>query len=218
MHKHLAVVLMTMLALPIEAATVYVSDALTVPLRRGPSTEYKVLHAGLPSGTALEVLGEDSARGFTQVRMANGTAGWLPTQYLVSEPVAKDRLAAAEKQVESLRAELRSVRDHFQEARRARSEAESRNTDLDKQTRQLGLELAELKRVAAHSVAYYEESNKLKGENVRLRNDVSQLTQQTQSLQRNVQLRWLLFGGGLVLLGLIFGVMIKSRPQRRGFG
>lgn len=51
------------------AATMYVSDQFTVPLRRGPSTTYKILHAGLPSGTALEVLSEDRAAGFTQVRI-----------------------------------------------------------------------------------------------------------------------------------------------------
>jgi SH3 domain protein len=33
-------------------------------------------------------------------------------------------------------------------------------------------------------------------------------------LERNVMLRWMLAGGGLVLLGLLIGALIKSRPKR----
>src|ERR1043165_7090558 len=88
------------------AATMYITDELTVPLRRGPSNGHKIINAALPSGLALEVLGEDSAPGFTQVRTPNGTEGWLPTQYLIGQPVAKERLAAATKRVESLEAQL----------------------------------------------------------------------------------------------------------------
>jgi hypothetical protein len=35
-----------------------------------------------------------------------------------------------------------------------------------------------------------------------------------RQLERNVMLRWMLAGGGLVLLGLIIGSWIKSRPKR----
>ncbi|HJY42228.1 MAG TPA: TIGR04211 family SH3 domain-containing protein, partial [Steroidobacteraceae bacterium] len=91
----LLLVASSFICVPAPAATVYVSDQLTVPLRRGPSNSHKILHAGLPSGTALEVLGEDTAAGFTQVRTANGTEGWVPTQFLSNEPIARDRLAAA---------------------------------------------------------------------------------------------------------------------------
>src|SRR5687768_18582252 len=97
------------------AATMYVSDQLTVPLRRGPSNTHRILHKGLPSGTALEVLGEDAAAGFTQVRMANGTEGWVPTQYLSQQPIARQQLAAATRRVESLEAQLKSMRDTYQE-------------------------------------------------------------------------------------------------------
>ena len=35
-----------------SAATMYISDELTVPLRRGPTNGHRIIHAGLPSGTA----------------------------------------------------------------------------------------------------------------------------------------------------------------------
>jgi SH3 domain protein len=197
-----------------HAATMYISDQLTVPLRRGPTTGHRILHAGLPSGMALEILGEDKTAGFTQVRTPNGTEGWVPTQYLTAQPIAKDRLAAATRRVQTLEAELKSLRQSFQEVRGARTQVESRATDLDKQTQKLQAELAEIKRVAATSIAQYEENKTLKTENQQLSTQVTQLTEQTRQLQRNVQLRWLLFGGALVLVGLVLGVVIKARPKR----
>src|SRR5262245_31463356 len=44
----------------VQAETQYIIDTLTVPLRRGPSNQHKIIHAGLPSGTSLEILGVDA--------------------------------------------------------------------------------------------------------------------------------------------------------------
>ncbi|HEY4366479.1 MAG TPA: TIGR04211 family SH3 domain-containing protein [Steroidobacteraceae bacterium] len=207
--------LLTLLAVASAyAETVYISDELTVPLRRGPSNGHKIIDAALPAGTSLEVLSEDKAAGFTQVRTQSGTDGWVPTQYLTNTPIAKDQLASANKRVQALEAELKSVRQNFQETRGARAEAETRGADLDKQTKQLQAELAELKRVSATSIAQYEENKQLKIENQELHTQVNDLSSKVTSLQHNTQLRWLLGGGALVLLGLMLGTWIKSRPKR----
>jgi SH3 domain protein len=214
MHRVLLSLVVLLLAVPVNAATMYISDELTVPLRRGPSNGHRILHAGLPAGTALEVLGEDKEAGFTQVRTPNGTEGWVPSQYLTREPVAKTQLAAAQKRIQSLEAELKTLRSNFQEQRGARTQVESRAAELDKQTQKLQTELAEIRRISAGAIAQAEENKKLKADNQQLQAQNSQLTERVRALERNVQLRWLLFGGGLVVLGLILGVAIKSRPKR----
>jgi SH3 domain protein len=214
MHKAVVLLLVLMSAVSVEAATMYVSDALTVPMRRGPSTGHRILHAGLPAGTALEVLGEDKTAGFTQVRTANGTEGWVPTQYLTAEPVARDRLVAANRRVQALEAELKSLRQNYQETRGARTSAESRSADLDKQTKQLQAELAEIRRVSASSISQYEENKVLKAENADLKTKTTELTARVQRLERSETVRFFLFGGALVIIGLIIGAVIKSRPKR----
>lgn len=196
------------------AATMYISDELTVPLRRGPSNGHKIINAALPSGLALEVLGEDKAAGFTQVRTPNGTEGWMPTQYLVSQPVAKDRLVAATKRVETLEAQLKSTRENYQDVRGARTEIEGRATDLAKENQKLQTELAEIRRVSATALTQFEENKQLKTDNASLQTQVAQLSEEVSDLKRNVMLRWLLSGGGLVLLGLALGAWIKARPKR----
>jgi SH3 domain protein len=196
------------------AATMYVSDQFTVPLRRGPSNSHRILIAGLPSGTALEVVGEDVAAGFTQVRTPNGTEGWIPTQFLAAQPISRDRLAAADRRVESLEAQLKNLRDTYQETRGARTQSEGRASELTKQTEKLQAELAEVRRISATSIANYEENKQLKASNDTLQKQVTQLTERVRQLERNVMLRWMLAGGGLVLLGLLLGAWIKSRPKR----
>ncbi len=214
MHKIVLVLLAVMLVVPVEAATMYISDQLTVPMRRGPSTGHRILHAGLPAGTPLEVLSEDKAAGFTQVRTRNGTEGWVPTQYLTAQPIARDQLAAANRRVQTLEAEIKSLRENFQETRGARSSAESRNAELEKQNKQLQADLAEIRRVSATALTQYEENKALKVENADLQTKNTELNAQVQSLERSETLNFFLFGGGLVILGLAIGAFIKSRPKR----
>lgn len=213
-RKVLLALLLSLTPLFAFAATLYISDELTVPLRRGPSNGHKIVNAALPSGLALEVLGEDTAAGFTQVRTPNGTEGWVPTQFLVNQPIAKDRLAAATKRVEALEAQLKSIRENYQDVRGARTEIEGRATELSKENQKLQTELAEIRRVSATAVTQFEENKQLKTDNASLLAQVTQLTDRVKSLERNSILRWMLAGGGLVLLGLILGAVIKSRPKR----
>lgn len=199
-----------------QAETLYVSDELTVPLRRGPTNGHKIINAALPSGTSMEVIGEDKAAGFTQVRLQNGTEGWLQTQYLTNQPIARDRLAVATKRIETMTAELANVRQGMKSEQSARSSAEGVSGDLNKQVKQLQNELAEIRRVSANAVATYEENKSLKEQTDKLQQTVTEQATQIQSLKSNELQMWLLSGGGLVLIGLIGGVLIKSRPRKRG--
>lgn len=214
LRKVLLALLMVLGPVSAFAATLYISDELTVPLRRGPSNGHKIINAALPSGLALEVLGEDNAAGFTQVRTPNGIEGWVPTQFLVNQPVAKDRLAAALKRVETLEAQLKSTRDNYQDVRGARTEIEGKATELSKENQKLSTELAEIRRVSATALTQFEENKQLKTSNASLTTQVTQLTEEVSDLKRNVMLRWLLSGGALVLIGLALGAWIKSRPKR----
>jgi SH3 domain protein len=214
MRKVLLALLLLLGPAYVFAATLYISDELTVPLRRGPSNGHKIINAALPSGLALVVLSEDTAAGFTQVRTPNGVEGWVPTQYLVSQPVAKDRLAAANKRIEALEAQLKSTRENYQDVRGARSEVEGRAAELGKENQKLQTELAEIRRASATAIAQYEENKQLKTDNTSLQTQVMQLTERVRTLERNSLLRWMLAGGALVLAGLLLGAWIKSRPKR----
>ena len=202
-------------ALGAGAETRYISDLLYVPLRSGPSGEHRIIHWGLASGTALEVLEEDESARFTRVRTERGTEGWVPSQYLVDGPIARDTLAEAQAEIERLESLLTTDASELAaELEEARSQAAS-NAGATATIAALEEELAEIRRVSSSAIATQEENVKLAEANAELRRARDDLATQTEKLQGSLEMRWMLVGGGLILAGLLIGVWLGSRSRRR---
>ncbi len=197
-----------------QAETLYISDELTVPLRSGPSSQHRILHRGLPSGTVMEKLGEDADAGFTQIRTSRGTEGWIRSQYLVNEPIAKVRLQRAEAQVANLRQQLNSVRAQNAELSQSNSSQRSAGQQSAARITELQEELAEIKRISAGALETDKQNQLLTDTNVRLRDELDDLAEAYDRVQANARNQAIMIGAGLVFLGLIAGVLIKARPQR----
>ncbi|MEX2493528.1 MAG: TIGR04211 family SH3 domain-containing protein [Nitrospirales bacterium] len=193
----------------------YISDELNVPLRSGASTAHRIIHRGLPSGTQLTILAIDEESGFTKVRTAGGLEGWVTSQYLTAEPIASDKLATAENRLKNLKAEIEKEREAHASLQAEHKEAVTNNKALHSQVEALTKELAELKIVSANPVKEHARNVKLTQQNTLLVDQVEALSAQTRQLEANVQLQWLLYGGGLVLIGLIAGLVLKKRPKHQ---
>ncbi len=216
MRTAVSTVLLCVCAFGLDAAadTRYISDLMYVPLRSGPSGEHRIIHWGLPSGMTLEVLEDESAQ-FTRVRTEDGMEGWIPSQYLVAEPVAADRLARAESEIERLESLLGGdtsiLAAELEEARQeARRNAESAETVFA-----LEAQLEEIRRVSASAIATQEENVRLAEANAALRRGHEDLEARTERLQGEVDMWWMLAGGGLILAGLLLGIWLGSRSRRR---
>ena len=87
-----------------QAQTRYVTDRTIVELRRGPSTEYLILR-NLEAGRARR--GARAERGGRAIRACasriKGTEGWILTRFLTAEPIARERLAVAERSLAAAR-------------------------------------------------------------------------------------------------------------------
>ena len=210
----LCVMTAVLLATPIAAETLWISDNLTVPLRSGPSTGHRILHRGLPAGTKLDVLGRDTDSGFVQIRTESSLEGWLPSQYLVSEPIARDLLVAANAKVRELTSTVEALRGRLGSVDAGKSEAEQSNAQLQQQVAKLTVELSDIRRMSAGAIEQNEANKELRALNDRLRAEVDELVSTIAVLEENIQQRWLLIGGGLVLGGLLLGISIKARPRR----
>ena len=199
------------------AETLYISDKLTVPVRSGPSSGHRIVHRGIPSGTRLEILNRDPDSGFVQIRTRGGTEGWVREQYLVAEPIARDRLVAANARIKRLENELNSIKGSASDLRASRDQSESANEQLTKQLQQAQAQLAEVKRISAGALDEHARNEELVALNARLRSEVDDLVAETQTLRDNLQQRWMLIGAMLVLTGLVAGFVIKARPRRSGW-
>jgi len=205
----LAGLVMAGLVAPVQAE--YVSDDLSVELRSGSSTEYRIINF-LKGGSSFEVV--ETSDKFTKVRTANGTEGWISNQYVVSEPGARSKLKDAEARIEKLQANLDEATagsgNVFKKLETAEADITTLTTSLEEAR-------ADLARVRAASAGAVEAADKLKSLeelNARLRNELRDLAADRERLAANLEERWLLIGAGLLFGGLLLGVIIKSRPRR----
>jgi SH3 domain protein len=193
--------------------TMYVSDELVITFRTQPSTRGEILH-NLTTGTSMVILDMDSQEEWAQVRLQNGREGWVRKQYLTPEPAPRHKLEAANRDAAQLSRTVADLRQQLQGVQSARTEAEESSESLESQVSRLQQELAEIKRVSANAIETAAENRRITDLNARLRDELDELVSQRDMLTENSQQRWLMIGGGLVLLGLILGIIIKARPRR----
>src|SRR5688572_22179173 len=97
MLRRAALICLSLIPLAVFGQTRYIADDIPITLRTGPSLENRIVR-NLSAGVRVDVLGVDEANGYTRVRVvSDGTEGWVLTRYLQAEPVARERLAAVER-------------------------------------------------------------------------------------------------------------------------
>ena len=209
----LAVALMTCPFL--FADTVYIRDELYVPLRGGQSSEHRILHRGLRSGTPLERLETNDETGYTRVRLKDGMEGWLQTQYIVDEPVAADQLANMKSQVEGIEAThqqtLLRLREATEESDRLKAEA----ADLSARNEKLKSELQHISGLAADAIAIDQENRRVLDERDSLLAEINALQSRNERRDDDNARQWFLIGAGVVLTSLLLGFLIGRRIYTR---
>ena len=193
------------------ADTVYIRDTIYVPLRGGQSTEHRILHRGVRSGTALERLETNEDSGYSLVRMGNGLEGWVQSQYLVEEPIAKDLLQRTNDRLFELETDHQQTLLRFQEMESNRVELADSNDSLQDRNEALTEELTSITQLAANVIAIDDENKQLREEHDSLLGQIDALSVANQELQDTSNQQWFLRGAGTVLLGLLFGFWISRR-------
>ncbi len=192
MNRQLTLPLLLLLAGPLAAETVYVTDELRLGVHAAADTSDQPF-AYLNSGDAVEIL-ERRGR-YARVRLENGGQGWVRATFLVSEEPARRRLARVEAERERLAAELAGYRDG-KESVAARLAALAQRASAAEA--QLGSRTAELEALRAATAA-----------------DRAQLAQQ----RFNVPLRWALLAATLALfLGIGLSAWWIDRRSRKRHG
>ena len=197
------------------AETVYIRDDLYVPLRGGQTSEHRILHKGLRSGTPMEHLEENPKTGYTHVRLEGGMEGWLQTQYLVDQPIARDllekatlRLAKVEQDDQENKARLKAL-----EAERAMLFTQDQN--LNDENQALQSELQRINDLAANVLNIEDKNQLLQMEQTELKEQIEALLLESDALKDDSSRAWFLRGAGTILIGLLFGFIVARRIYSR---
>lgn len=198
-----------------QAQTRYVSDNLIVELRRGPSTEYLILR-NLQAGEAVEVLEQNAENGYSRVRaLDEGTEGWILTRFLTAEPIARDRLAVAERNLTAARARVTELEQRVGDLS---AELDRTKSELD-QTRgvhgEVSAELADLRSASANVVQIREQNESLRQRLAERDQQVDRLTLENGVLASRNNQNWFIVGAGVLLGGIVIGLIAPSLRRKR---
>jgi SH3 domain protein len=194
--------------------TRYVTDRTIVELRRGPSTEYLILR-NLEAGERVEVL-EQNEQGYSRVRVADqGTEGWILTRFLIDEPIARERLAAAERNLSSARERVSTLEAQNQELTRdlatTRTELEQARSNHGTVSR----DLADLRTAAANVVEIRDDNTRLAQSLGQRDRQVEQLTADNARLAGRNNQNWFVVGAAVLLAGIVIGLVAPTLRRKR---
>ena len=133
--------LLALLPLVAAAETAYVTDNLRLGLHTAEDTSDRAFRF-LDSGQAMEILVRD--RNYANVRLPDGTEGWVKAAYLVDEKPAKLIVAETIAERDALAAELASTKQAFAEPAAAIDRLEGEVTSLRSQLEAAQAQVEEL--------------------------------------------------------------------------
>ncbi|MCW8128064.1 TIGR04211 family SH3 domain-containing protein [Microbulbifer halophilus] len=194
--------------------TRYITDELRVPMRSGKGNQFRILDAGLPSGTRLALLEDAADEGWARVRTPEGEEGWIRRQYLVDEPVAQIKLEKA--RADLARFEQMDLGSEVRRLQKVNGELESQLAAANEKSAQLAGELEELKKLSADAVSLNKRHQKLLHQHELLKQEQAMAEAEIQRLSSSDTRRWYMYGAASVGLGAILAMIAPYvRPRRR---
>lgn len=217
MVKHvILIILLTAFSANLHSSEVrYVNDVLVVQLRTGPSFSHRILK-GLTSGTKLTLLETTDEDKWARVKAGDELEGWVPTQYLTTEPAARDILITVNRKLENTEQENIALKKHLAEIKANANETGSELSSISKEKDSLASELAHIKEVSANAIQLDQDNKKLLLENQTLKNEVDVLTTENQRLKDAKNSNEFMNGAYAVLIGVFITLMVpRLWPRKR---
>ena len=197
------------------ADQVYVRDTLYVQLRGGQSSEHRILHQGIRSGTVLERLEVNEDTGFSRVRTAGGLEGWVQSQYIVTEPIAEDVLDGIKEKLANVEAEYELVREQIRDQQISSQSYLDQIEALKLENTSLKHELATITDLTSNVIAIDQMNEQLQNERELLNQQIDDLAKGISELRDTSNQDWFLRGAGTIMLGLLFGFWVAQRVYHR---
>jgi SH3 domain protein len=198
-----------------QARTVWVDDKIYLPVRSGAGSQFRIIENAVPSGTAMELLEADQD-GYSKVRTAKGTVGWVSSQYLSTQPIAATQLKKALQDLETAQAEVRQMQNLLSNVTGERDNLQNSESSLAERSSDLMAELTRIKDIAANSINLERRNGELLQENQKIRNELEVLTAENERMGAGKESDFMLLGAGLVLGGVLLALLIPMlKPTRK---
>lgn len=197
-------------AAPVLAGeTRYVSDELSINMRTGTSTRHQIIQL-LRSGTPVEVLESNEDNGYSRIRLANGKEGWVLSRFLADQPSARERLAEAQRELDSLQGDSGKLRDELSSLRSENRKLQNDLTSFRNDNRKLKNEINHVREVSSSAMEIDRENRKLQSALQELETKYQAVEQENSNLRSSSARDWVLVGAGILLTGMLLGLVIPK--------
>lgn len=206
------IVSLSLLLISVSAmgATRYVSDQLSINMRRGPSTSYAISEL-LQAGVRVQTL--DEANGWTKIRTPKGEEGYVLTRFLSTEPAASDRVDQIETQLKKLKTENEDLHAELAQVMNGSEKLGQLKRELVAENEALKTKLDKIKRVSANAIEIKSKNQEYRKKLLVLQSQMEQLSSENKALQSR---RDGMKIGALILIGgIILGLILPLFRRRK---
>ena len=193
----------------------YVIDDLIITVRSGRTNSHQIVKL-LHSGDKIEVLSELEENGKQYVFIKSGdTTGWVLSQYLSKNKIARDRIAAIEAKAKKITDKNASLKEQLAKLQAENKSLKSQRNKLNNSAQNLDQELTKLKRVSARPLALQQSNEKLRTELATKTSEAKLLSEENANLKDRDQRDWFLTGTAVTLGSILFGIILTRIRWRR---
>lgn len=185
---------LAMISFAAFAADKYITDDLSVYLRRGPGTQYGLI-GSLKSGDKVTELETSSDGKYTRIKDDRNRISWVESELLTNSPSLKEQLPALEQQIAILQEKESSA-------------TQDKQTLIDDYTSQLT--------IANQKITELEKQNNvLQTQTKEQVSQIESLNNQLDERRQSLMLTWFTRGGLVAGIGLILGLILPLVIPRR---
>jgi SH3 domain protein len=200
----------------LAAETRYISDTLYVPLRSGAGNQYRIINAAVRSGTVLTLLEENDDASWARVRLEGDVEGWVPTQYIVAEPTAQLRLTEALAKMAKLEQNNAQLSQKNQQLIEENNQLQGLATNQSTERDTMAKELQSIKQISRDALSLKDSNTELLEKNQLLQTERDTLIAENEILKSDQRTDFLLYGAGLILLGVFLALAIPALAPKKG--
>ncbi|WP_051326716.1 MULTISPECIES: TIGR04211 family SH3 domain-containing protein [Aliagarivorans] len=182
------------LSLSVHAQTRYISDELFVYMHSGSSNQFRII-GSVNAGEKVELLDLNSETQYAKIRMSTGREGWVEAKFLNRNPGLAEQLKAAQ--------------DALAKSEQARkSMAEDSSSQAGQQQQLIEEQTAQIETLTAQNQQLNEQFAQINDQN-------QDLSRRLDTRETDIQMRWMMRGGIIAIVGLIVGLIVPHLPRRK---
>ncbi len=164
----------------------------------------------------MTILEENDNGDYARVSIADGTEGWVLTQYLQNAPTGDQLYATSERNLAAAAQRTEGLSEQVETLTRELETANAELAALRSAESSLSTELDDIRRVSASAIELREQNQSLRRRVTELDAELDAVTIENNDLRSRNNQNWFVIGAAVLFGGVIIGLVAPSlRPKKR---